>query len=211
MNILDWALIFYGITATACGTCAASIGVWGLVKKRPFIFASHQLMWLILAMFIPSIIILFKILFVERRHTSLFTTSTSVFQVALMLLMIFVFWRQISGYTILGTSDETFREALIYAVNKLNLPYQETISKIKLTSLNADLQVNVFSSTGTSQIHIKQRQHVRYTKDIASAMDEYYKSNPVKVNDFIFSVYFFLGILMIAFLIAFALSILSYV
>jgi len=57
---------------------------------------------------------------------------------------------------------------------------------------------------GTAQIRIKQRQHVRYAKDIANAMDDYYKNNPVKVNNMAFVVYLILGIFMIAFIIAFA-------
>lgn len=109
-----------------------------------------------------------------------------------------------TGYMIFGVSDETFREALTSALNKLNLPYEETISKIKLTGLNADLQAAVASWMGTAQIRIKQWQHVRYAKDIANSMDDYYKNNSVKVNNIAFIVYLILGIFTIAFVFAFA-------
>jgi len=57
---------------------------------------------------------------------------------------------------------------------------------------------------GTAQIRIKQREYVRYTKEIADAMDQYYIDNPVKVNNLAFIVYLLLGILLILFVLALA-------
>ncbi len=204
MNIIKWVLVLYGITAAAFGLYSFSIGYWGLVKKRPIVFPARQLMWFMFAMFAPLIVMLLSFLFQGREYIYWFLISMSAFQVATLVLVVFILWRQMSGYVVLGVSDETFRQALTNALNELNLPYQETISKIKLTSLSADLQVAVASWVGTAQIRIKQQQHIHYAKDIANAMDKYYKSNPVKVNNFAFITYLLLGGLLIVFVLAFS-------
>jgi hypothetical protein len=204
MNVINWVFVFSGITVMAFGIYTFGIGVWGLVKNRPLIFATRQYIWFLFAMIAPVVVVLSNNIFEEREHVNLFLVSMSIFQAAMLVLMAFILWRQMSGYMILGVSDETFRNALLNALNKLNFPFQESISKIKLTSPDADLQATVASGMGTAQIRIKQQQYIRYTKDIANAMNEYYKSNPVKVNNFTFIIFLLLGILTIAFVIVFS-------
>lgn len=200
----------YGLIMIAFGVYVFGIGLWGLTKKRPLVFPARQLMWFILAMYVPATIQSFVPFFTfsGRSESSIFNSGFwiffPVFQVVMMVLLIYVFWRQMTGYMIFGVSDDTFRNALTSALNKLNLPFQETISKIKLTGIDADLQAAVAAWMGTAQIRIKQREHVHYTKEIANAMDEYYKANAVKVNNIAFIVYLLLGILMIVFVVAFA-------
>lgn len=203
MDIMKWVFVLYGIVMIAFGLYTFGIGAWGLIKKRPLIFAARQLMWFLLALYVPQTIQSLVPLFDSWGRSDPFFTIMPIIQIAMLVLLVFIFWRQMTGYMIFGVSDETFREALITALNKLNLPYQETISKIKLTELDADLQAAVASWMGTAQIRIKQWQHVRYAKEIAHAMDDYYKNNPVKVNNIAFITYLLLGILMIIFVIAF--------
>jgi len=206
---MTWILPLYGIIMTAFGLYVFGIGLWGLVKKRPLVFAARQLMWFLFLCYLPATIQSFVPLFgFGERSGGIFSGGFwvvwPIFQVAIMILLAFVFWRQMTGYLIFGVSDETFRNALTSALSKLELPFQETISKIRLTGIDADLQAAVAAWTGTAQIRIKQREHIHYTKKIANAMDEYYKANVVKVNNIAFIVYLLLGILMIAFVIAFA-------
>ena len=210
MSIMLWVMPLYGLVAIAFGVYISGIGLWGLTKKRPLVFPARQLMWFMLAMYVPATIQSFVPLFTfsGRSEGSIFNLGFwvffPVFQVIVMALLVYVLWRQMTGYMIFGVSDDTFRNALTSALNKLNLPFQETISKIKLTGIDADLQAAVAAWMGTAQIRIKQREHVHYTKEIANAMNEYYKANTVKVNNLAFIIYLLLGILMIAFIIAFA-------
>ncbi len=203
MELMGWVWIFYGVAFAAFALYILGIGLSGFIRKRPLVFASRQLMWFMFAIFVPTIVMLLNILFEDRKYFNLFLFGVSIFQIGMMALMVFVLWRQMSGYMIFGVSDDTFREALTNALNKLNLPYQETVSKIKLTSVDADLQATVASWMGTAQIRIKQWQHVHYAKDIANGMDDYYKNNVVKVNNFAFVFYLIFGSLMVVF-IAFA-------
>jgi hypothetical protein len=190
------------------GLYISRIGLLGLIKKRPLVIAARQLMWFLLLCYIPVTIQSFVPLFVfsgseVRVFSDGFWIFLPIFQVAIMALLVFVFWRQMTGYMIFGVSDESFRDALTSALKRLDLPFQETISKIKLTGISADLQAAVAGWMGTAQIRIKQREHVHYTKEIAQAMNEYYKDNIVKVNNIAFIVYLLAGIFMIIFVIAF--------
>ena len=200
MKLMGWVWIFYGVAIAAFAMYTFGIGLSGFIRKRPLVFASRQLMWFMFAVFAPAIVMIFSILLESRNFLSLLSVGMSIFQLGIMAIMVFILWRQMSGYMIFGVSDETFREALTNALNKLNLPFQETVSKIKLTSIDADLQAMVASWMGTAQIRIKQWQHIRYAKDIAKAMDEYYKTNAVKVNYVAFTTYLLLGGLMAVFI-----------
>lgn len=202
MKPIDWIMIFSGIAISALSLYIFGIGLWGLIKKRPLVFSARQFMWLMFAVFVPLIGMIFTILFEDRKYISLSSIAMIVFQIGMIALMVFILLRQMSGYMIFGISDETFREALTYALTKLNLPYQETVSKIKLTSIDADLQATVASWMGSAQIRIKQSQHAHYVKDIANEMNDYYKNNRVKVNNVTFTIYLLLGLLM-AFLVMF--------
>ena len=204
MDNMKWVFGLYGIVMIAFGLYVFGIGLWGLTKKRPLVFAARQLMWFMIAIYIPITIQSFIPLFDSWGREDTFFVIMPFFQVAIFVLLVFIFLRQMTGYMIFGVSDETFREALTNALNKLNLPYQETISKIKLTGLDADLQAAVASWMGTAQIRIKQQQHIHYANEIAGAMDDYYKNNPVKVNNIAFIVYLILGIFTVAFIVAFA-------
>jgi len=205
MGLMNWMLVFYGIVGIIFGLYVFGIGLWGLVKQRPLVFPARQLMWFLLLCYLPITVQSFVPLINSRGHIEPFFILLPFIQVAMLALLVFVFWRQMTGYMIFGVSDDTFRDGLISALNKLNLPFHETISKIKLIELDADLQASVASWTGTAQIRMNQPQHVRYTKDIAGEMDVYYKNNAVKVQKITFIVYLLVGILMIIFVSALAL------
>ena len=59
------------------------------------------------------------------------------------------------GYTLFGITDETARDALHYGLQKLDSPYEETLTKIKLPELNTELQISIQPWIGTGQMKIK--------------------------------------------------------
>lgn len=198
---MNWIFVLYGIVLTIFGLYVAGIGVWGLIKKRPLVFSARQLMWVVLLAYLPSVIQSFIPLFTSRGSIEWFEIFLPFIQVAVMAILVFIFWRQMTGYMVFGVSDDTFRDALFYALNKLNLPFQEMLSKVKLIGLDADLYAVVAEWMGTAQIRIKQRQHTQRVIDIANTMNDYYASTPVKVNNIAYMTYLLLGLLIIALLI----------
>lgn len=207
MRTMPWNFVLYGLVMVAFSLYVLGIGVWGLIKKRPLILPAHQFMWFLLALYAAQVINSVVPLFTIRWLTfDPFFFLLPVFQILMFFVLIYVLQRQMTGYLILGVTDETFRDALTAVLNELNLPFQETISKIKLTSLEADLQVAVASWVGSAQISIPQQPHAHLTAKIAHSMDNYYQKKPIKVNSFIFITYLILGILLTGFIMVFGAS-----
>jgi hypothetical protein len=205
MGLMNWMLVFYGIVGAVFGMYIFGIGLWGLLNRRPLVFPARQLMWFLLLCYLPITVQSFVPLLNSRGHVEPFFIFLPFVQITMIVLLVFVFWRQMTGYMIFGVSDDTFRDGLISALTKLNLPFKETISKIKLTELDADLQASVASWMGTAQIRMKQPQHLHYAQEIAGEMSVYYKNNQVKVQKITFIIYLLVCILMIIFVSALAL------
>ena len=89
---------------------------------------------------------------------------------------------QMRGYIAYAVTDTSFREALLGAFQKLQLPYEESLSLIRLTSIEADLQVSVQAWMGTGLIKVKQRTHRSVLREIVSAMNEYFRMSSVPTN-----------------------------
>ena len=59
-----------------------------------------------------------------------------------------------------------FRKHSSQLLKRLQLPYEESLSVVRLTSIQADLQVSVQSWMGTGIIKVKQRTHRSTLKEI---------------------------------------------
>lgn len=89
---------------------------------------------------------------------------------------------QLRGYTAYAVTDTSFREALVEALQKLQLPYEESLSLIRLTSIEADLQVSVQGWMGTGLIKVKQRAHRTVLREIVKATNEHFRMSVVPTN-----------------------------
>ncbi len=193
-QIIIYAL---GFTITIFGIYLIITGLWGVIKKRPLVVPASHYLGFMFAIFLLGLVLTFVPFLSSWKHRDSFLSTAPFVNLAMIILMIFMLRRQMSGYTVLGIYDDTFREALTSALTKLNLSFQENISKIRLTDLNIDLQATVASWMGTAQIHIKQSHSSRRIKDIANAMNDYFVNTPVKVNYFAFITYLILGVCLI--------------
>ena len=91
-------------------------------------------------------------------------------------------WYQLEGYVAFAVTGTSFREALLAALQRLELPYEESLSLIRLTSVNADLQVAVQSWRGAGTIKVRQRAHRAVLREIVNAMNEYFRTSSVSTN-----------------------------
>ena len=89
---------------------------------------------------------------------------------------------QMRGYSAYVVTDMSFREALVEALQKLQLPYEESLSLIRLTSIEADLQVSVQGWMGMGLIKVKQRAHRSVLREIVDAMNEHFRTSSVSTN-----------------------------
>ena len=164
-------LIWFGIMAVFLFV----IGLRGILMKRPFLVSNR---WLLLIMCIslgPSIIV---IPFLPGDTSFVIKwLNPSIFTV-LLVMMFFA----LKGYVAYAVTDTAFRDALLASLEKLQLPYEETVSALRLTSLDIDLQVAVQSWMGTGQIKVKQRGYDALLTKITTAMNEHFQNSSPATN-----------------------------
>jgi hypothetical protein len=166
------------------------IGLRGVVTKRPFLISLRHFVWLMSIPILLSVTAFGEVIFDEPFSDGPLIALNDGFKfVGIILLIVFllpfgiaffVMWKQVAGYSAFGVTDESFQDALHSALNKLNLPFEETIFSIRLTSIGADLQVSVQSSMGVGQLSIKQSEHRPILNNIANVMNEYFKTTSGK-------------------------------
>ena len=149
------------------------IGLRAILTKRPFLVSNR---WMLLMMFVIFIPMILRI-FVRPPGDLTGWVHPILFSVLLVMM-----WYQLKGYVAYAVTDASFREALLAALQRLELPYEESLSVIRLTSVNADMQVAVQSWMGTGTIKVKQREHRAVLREIVNEMNEYLRTSPVSTN-----------------------------
>lgn len=156
-----------------------TVGMRGILTKRPFMISNRWFLATILVVLIPSILLTVLPLFRSGVGPIKWLNALICGSI---LMVIPVLWYSLKGYAAYGVTDASFREALIAALEKLQLSYEESLSAIRLTSIEADLQVVVQSWMGSGLIKVKQRAHRSYLKEIVNAMNEYFRMSSVSIN-----------------------------
>lgn len=182
--------VVLGVMAVLCLT----IGLRGLLTKRPFLFPARWLFLFIMAMFLGPMVTLFPFSW---------PSQTMDWIPLLMLPMMAVFmWIQLKGYLAFGVTERSFREGLLAALEKLQLPCEESLSSIRLTSLGVDLQVAIQSWMGSGQIKVGKGRHGHLLKEIVQAMHKHFRASTVETNMISCVLYLILGIMMLLMVVA---------
>ena len=119
----------------------------------------------------------------------------------LLLYAVFlvIFAKMTNGYIAIGVTDDSFRTAIHAALQELGITFEETLSHLKLTSLELDLQVSVQSWLGTAGLKVKQSNGKPVLKEITKAVVNYYQTHETKKNNTTAIVYFVGGLFALAF------------
>lgn len=152
------------------------IGFRGILTKRPFLISQRWFLSIMFAIFIPTIL-QFLVLRFPNGFNPMNWLHPLIFGVILLMMCY-----QMRSYTAYGVTDTSFREALIEALQKLQLPYEESLSLIRLPSIEADLQVSVQGWMGTGLIKVKQRASRSVLREIVNAMNEHFRISSVPTN-----------------------------
>ncbi len=199
MDIDQFLSIFKIVCPILFGTMSTDllvIALRGIITRRPFLVSYRWLLYLKFVWFIPCIL-LFLFLPVISSFLLLFKWLMPVVFTVGLVIGCFV----LKGYSAYGVSDITFREALITTLDKLQLSYEGTLSSIRLTSIrltsvDADLQVAVVSWLGSGMIKIKQREHRTLLTQIVSEMNTYFRMSSTPSNLILCIIELVFGILM---------------
>jgi hypothetical protein len=151
-------------------------GLRAVLTKRPFLISNRWWLSIMFVAFIAMILLNFSL-----SIPGSFNAMNWVIPLILGLLLLRR-WFQLRGYTAYGVTDTSFREALLAALQKLEFSYEESLSVIRLTSIEADLQVSVQSWMGTGIIKVKQRAHQPVLREVVNEMNEYFRISSVPTN-----------------------------
>lgn len=164
------------------------IGLRGILTKRPFLISQRWLLSIIFVIFILTILLIFR--------SSLFPDNFNFISWLILLLfgfILLIMWYQMRSYIAYGVADPSFREILLKTLQKLQLPYEENLSLIRLTSIEAELQVSVQKWRGTGVIKVKQPAHRFVLREIVNAMNEYFRMSSVSINMSHYVCFVFIG------------------
>lgn len=172
------------------------IGVKVLLNKKPLLLSSKYFFGFMVLAFSPQFVTAASMLTADIPESfSLFFYLSPIMLVVLLVYL----WFQMKGYMAIGISDDSFRDALHYSLNKNNLPFEEQLSTVKLTSINASLQIAVQSWIGAGQIKLKETKNIGVLPAIVGGINQYYSENSIKPNHITSIFYILIGTLMLFF------------
>ena len=169
----DYFTTLFPILTAVIGIFFLITGLKGLLTKRPFLISNTWMLVMMFVLFVPMGLSSLTILDVNP-----ITWVMPILYTALLVMMCY----QLKGYVAFAITDTSFREALVAALQRLELPYEESLSVIRLTSVEADLQVSIQSWMGTGVIKTKHRAHRSVLKEVVDAMNEYFRTSSVSTN-----------------------------
>ena len=176
--------IIFPITLGITAIFSLVVGMRGILTKRPFVISHRWFLAKILVISIPLLLILLPFLSSSGSSSDIIHLMNWLKAIlcGVILFVIPIVWFSLRGYVTYGVTDVSFREALLAALEKLQLPYEESLSAIRLTSIEADLQVSVQAWMGTGLIKVKQRTHRSKLKEIVIAMNECFRTSSVSIK-----------------------------
>jgi hypothetical protein len=180
------------------------LGLRGILTKQPFLISSRWLFSLLLIGWLPMLL-----------QPLLMPTFSSVkgqfwafslipwFQFSMFIILLIFAWIALQGYMVYGITDASFREGLIHTLEKLEIPFEENLSGIYLSSMGANLRIAIQSWIGTAQITVRPRQFNGVLRDIVQGMSSYYQTANVSLNLTTCYFYLILGAFLMIFTVIF--------
>lgn len=156
------------------------IGARVFITRKPIFFSCRYFFGLLFLVFLPQLIASI-VLMINAKTQALLMIAVGA--LLIYLALIFLFWYQMRGFLATGVTDESFRAALHATLDKLNLSYQEQLSKISLTHLGGYLQVVIQPWVGAGQVKYKSAgssEHNKVLFDIMSGVSQYYDEYGIK-------------------------------
>jgi hypothetical protein len=175
-----------------------ALGLYALIRRRPFIIHAGWMLASVIVAMSPSVFLQLSMFFGEDRYRSASLGLISLLGPLTTVIIVCFVALQMRGYLVFGTTQESFRDAVISALSTLNLKYEETLSSIRLPSVPAELQVAVQGWIGTGQLRLRNGGRPGLLADVAAGMNGYFNSAKAKTNMTSAVVYLVLGILMSA-------------
>ena len=159
------------------GVYFLGIGLRCILTGRPFLISGK---WMFAGVIVPFLILAVQPLLFSLSYRLMDWLNW------LPLLMFpvpaLMFWHQTKGYIAFSITGKSFRSGLLGALETLQLPYQESLSSIRLPSIDADLQMLIQAWAGYGQIKVKQGRHRPLLKEIVNGMNDCFRQRSMGAN-----------------------------
>jgi len=167
-----------------------------IVSKRPLFMPAKYFLALMVLAFSPQFVNMMDMFLNDKLDKiGLILLISPILFVCLLVY----FWILMKGYMAIGVSDDSFRDAIHFSLKKINQPFEEKLSTIKLTAINANLQISIQSWISSAQLRLKQSKDTKLLAEIVMGMNEYYIKNDIKPNNVTSIFYILIGVLMLVF------------
>lgn len=184
------------------------LGLKVFLTKKPFLIPAKYNFFVVFIGFATQLVMPISNLFRTSRYREnnfdWFLMLIPLFLIVLYSVLLGYLWKTMQGYQIIGVNEDTFRTSLQNVLKKLGLPFEERLSKMRLTSLETDLESLVNAWSGVATIKIKDAKHKGVEKEIAENLRKEFQDDYLPVN--LRTSYFYLitGGLMFVFMGAFS-------
>ncbi len=138
------------------------------------------------------------------RDIDWFTMLSPIFLGLFYSVLLFFLWKTMQGYSVIGVDEESFRTSLVSVLTQLGLPFEERISKMRLTSLDTDLDSAINAWSGAATVKIRDAGHRKTEKKIAQGLQTHFSNEKVTLNLRTSYFYILVGSLLFLFSIGFA-------
>ena len=167
------------------------IGIRGLIRRRPVVFSTRLVMWPIMAVLaLAGLGAIFlaghQLLFVTGAMRSGLGIGAFLGQAAVCLSLMYVLWREATGYLAYGIDDDSFRNALVLALHRRGHAFHERITKIVLIETNVEIRATVQSKIGTALMRTVHRRDAHLVATLAADMNAHYRIEDESFNKGIF-------------------------
>jgi hypothetical protein len=149
-------------------------GLRGILKNRPLVINTRLMM----IAFVPMIIDLILIPFSTGINNSLSVLFVLIPSLLLLLLSVVLFLYTTKDYSIYFVTESDFRNALIFALKKNSIIFEEQMNNIELVEMKNTLKVMYYLYYG--MIGIKNKKDKKIFKEIIKDIRIYFKENKIK-------------------------------
>ena len=181
----------------AAGVLLLLMGLRGLVTRQPFLFSGRWILVFTLAIFLGMMVPSLSLPSSSSQPLQMMDWLPFLISLLFFLIMAVVLWLQTRGYQAFAVTGKSFRDGLLAALEKLQLPYEESLASIRLPSVDAELQVAVQSWMGSAQIKVRPGRHGPLLKKIVQAMKEHFRNAAVETNRISCVFYLIFGIVIL--------------
>ncbi len=168
------------------------IGIKIIASKRPLLLSSKIFFIFMLLAFSPQFVMSLERLLMSTGDMGLIFYISPLMLVGLLTFM----WIQMQGFMAIGITDDSFRSALHYSLNKNKIQFEEQLSLIRLTDINVDVQIAIQSWIGTGQLKLNRSKDKELLSKLVSNINEYYLANSIKPNNTTSILYIVMGLFM---------------